>query len=457
MYGIPRCRTGQLGGAAFHCTKCEHSTLTMRSCGNRHCPTCNGLKRRQWRDRLIQWSLDCDYLHVVFTLPHELNDVVAAHQKLLYKLHFRCVGDVLTQTAEREYGCQVGMVEVLHTWGQRLGRHVHIHVVMTAGGLSLDKTQWLPISADDAAMQREVLAAKFRKTYLRRLKTMIKQRKVVWPNADTVLAKIAAKDWVVNVQAPPPKCQGPEAVINYLASYVIGGPISDLRIISDDGKMVTFRFKNYATDQIEYETIPGVEFVRRYLMHILPRGLARVRYKGLFRTIGRAARLLSCQELITAAGLSRKESVATSAARPIGNEHDEDEMEEIEPSDHERRDQPGCSRCGGQMEGNRSDWLPASTTQRLLKTVAAILVALDRSGQSLLIQIQQALVGPALKGRRFFSPYEIQLIESMLLECLEDPRPLMRAVLGKDHRLIREAEESAARPPPESEREIANA
>lgn len=457
MFRIPRCRTGRLGGAAFHCTKCDHSTLTMRSCGNRHCPTCNGLKRRQWRDRLIQWSLDCDYLHVVFTVPHELNEVIAAHQKLLYKLQFRCVGDVLTKTAEREYGCQVGMVEVLHTWGQRLGRHVHIHVVMTAGGLSLDGRQWLPISADDPAMQREVLAEKFRKTYLRRLKTMIKQGKVVWPEADKVLAKVAAKDWVVNVQSPPPKCQGPEAVINYLASYVIGGPISDLRIISDDGKMVTFRFKNYATDKIEYETITGIEFVRRYLLHILPRGMARVRYKGLFLTIGRAARLLSCQKLITAAGLSRKESEATSAARPIGNEHDEDELEVVEAGDVERRDQPGCSRCGGEMRGNRKDWIPPWATRRMLQTVAAILLGLRRDGRSLLIQIQQALLRHPLIRRNLFTPYQIQLIESMLLECLEDPRPLLRSVLGKDHPLIRQAEENAARPPPDSNGETANA
>ena len=159
MTRIPRCRTGRLGGAAFNCTQCDHATLTMRSCGNRHCPTCNALKRRQWRDRLIGWSLDCDYLHVVFTLPHEFNGVIAAHQKILYDLHFRCVSAVLNQTAEKEYGCEIGIVEVLHTWGQRLGSHVHIHNVMTAGGLSHDKKQWIPISAADAGLK----AAKRRK------------------------------------------------------------------------------------------------------------------------------------------------------------------------------------------------------------------------------------------------------------------------------------------------------
>jgi hypothetical protein len=212
---------------------------------------------------------------------------------------------------------------------------------------------------------------------------------------------------VVNVQAPPPKCQGSEAVINYLASYVIGGPISDVRIISDDGKLVTFRFKNYKTDKIEYETIPGEEFVRRYLLHILPRGMARVRYKGLFRTLKRKDRLQECQKLITAAGLSRKESDSTSAARPIGNEHDEDEMEAIEPSAPERSSKPGCDRCAGEMKGNRDNWLSAATTRYMLKAVAAVLVTIDRSGQSVLIQIQKALASRQFKSRWIFSSYQI--------------------------------------------------
>jgi len=168
-------------------------------------------------------------------------------------------------------------------------------------------------------------------------------------------------------------------------------------------------------------------------------------------------RLQECQELITAAGLSRKESDATSAARPIGNEHDEDEMEVIEPSDQARSGKPGCSQCSGEMAGNRENWFSAATTRIMLKAVAAVLVTIDRCGQPILIQIQKALADPDFKSRWIFSPYQIQLIESMLMECIEDPRPLMRSVLGKDHPLIREAEKNAARPPPETEDEAANA
>ncbi len=171
----------------------------------------------------------------------------------------------------------------------------------------------------------------------------------------------------------------------------------------------------------------------------------------------RILRLQECQELITAAGLSRKESDSTSAARPIGNKHDEDEMEAIEPSDQARSGKPDCSLCSGEMAGNRDNWLSAATTRIMLKAVAAVLITIDRSGQSIMIQIQQALVSPAFTGRWIFSPYQIQLIESMLLECMEDPRPLMRSVLGKDHPLIREAEKNAARPLPEPGDEAANA
>jgi hypothetical protein len=141
----------------------------------------------------------------------------------------------------------------------------------------------------------------------------------------------------------------------------------------------------------------------------------------------------------------------------FAHEHDEDEMEEFEPSGWELSSKPECGRCGGQMEGNRQDWIGALTTRQVLSTVASILVGLDRGGQSLLIQIQEALTWYRSDASRCYSSYKIRLIESMLLECIEDPRPLLRSVLGKDHPLIREADRNAARPPPERGDEAANA
>ncbi len=398
-----------------------------------------------WRDRLVEWSLDCDYLHVVFTLPHELNELIRGSPKTMHKLQFRCVTEVLTRIAKEEYGCRVGMVQVLHTWGQRLGLHVHIHIVMTAGGVSLDESEWLPISADDAAMQREVLAAKFRMTYLRRLKTLIKKGKVACEDPDRLFEKISNKDWIVNCEGAPPHCLGGEAVINYLGAYVIGGPIGDGRVIADDGKMVTIRFKNYATGKIEYETMPGVEFARRYAQHILPRNLTRVRYTGLFQAGGRAARLELCQKLIAAAGLAKK-SHGSSAARSLGSEHDEDPVEEPPAEDPGRSLE--CKRCSQRMRTERELWLCGPTTHYMLMAVAEILVGIRRDGESMLIQIYDALLHHPAITQRVFSEQQLMWIVSMLVECIEDPHPLLTSTLGRNHPLIVEARE---RPPPDEE------
>ena len=444
MFFIPRCRTGRLGSAPFTCEGCAESVLRLRSCNDRHCPTCNGHKRKQWRDRLVEWSLDCDYLHIVFTLPHELNELIRAAPKIMHKLFFRCVSEVLKRIARELYGCKVGMVQVLHTWGQRLGCHPHIHIVMTAGGVSLDGTRWLPISANDAAMQRSVLSAKFRQTYLRRLKTLIKQGKVPCANLERLFERVLRKDWMVNCEGAPPHCQGGEAVINYLGAYVIGGPIGDGRVVDDDGVNVTIRFKNYTTDQIEFETMPGVEFARRYAQHILPRNLTRVRYTGLFQAHGRAARLADCQRLIIAAGLAKKSHV-TGEPTLLGEEYDEAPVEEPVIGQGRYLE---CKRCSGRMRTTRDLWLSSQATCIMLRAVAEILTSFRHDGESILMQLVEALSNhPAIK-RRLFNEYQVMLIESMLMECLDDPRPLLTSTLGRNHPLIVAARQ---RPPPSDE------
>ena len=457
MYELAHCRSGQLGAMPFTCEGCGDRQLRLRSCGDRHCPTCNGRKRRQWRKDLVEWSLDCDYLHIVFTLPHELNPVIAANAGILHRLQFRCVTDVLQQTTSREYGCKVGLVEVLHTWGQQLGQHVHIHVVMTAGGLTPKEDRWVPISGDDEVMSREVLAAKFRKTYLRRLKSLVRRGEIDWDEADAVLETVAAKDWVVNVQKPPPHCQGAEAVINYLGSYVIGGPIGDGRIISDIDGMVTFRFQNYATGKVEFSEIPGAEFVRRFALHILPSRMSRLRYSGLFQASGRTARLLKCQRLIDAANLSRGRSQEShSAARLLGEEHDQDHKENAE-EEQPAEDPSRCRQCGDEMKTRKEEWLGDIRTLVLLKIVAEILLGLRRDGESLLMQMITALLAVNSRPGVNLSDTELQLVESMLMECHENPEPLLRGYLGRHHPLLREAAKREARPPPTDESETADA
>lgn len=219
---------------------------------------------------------------------------------------------------------------------------------------------------------------------------------------------MAGKGWVVNVQAPPPKCVGATAVVNYLSSYVIGGPISDRRMISDIDGMVTFGYKNYTTDRMEQATIPGAEFARRFSRHILPQRFGRVRYMGLFQAAGRAERLRTCQRLIEEAGLSRGGETSASAVRLLRHEHDEDEIEQ--PCDDDGERQPGlnvtmCDSCQEKRTTDPEDWLDGRQAMRLLAIVATIYVGLSRAGESMLMQI---LVGagraPGDSGRAMEGP-----------------------------------------------------
>jgi hypothetical protein len=400
----------------------------------------------------------------VTTLPHELNDLVFTNQKLMHSLFFRCVNEVLTRIASQTYGCKIGTVQVLHTWGQRLGLHYHIHVVMTAGGVSFDGTRWIPISASDAAMQPSNIAAMFRETYLRRVTSMLKRGVIQCKNADEMAAtlkKIAKKNWVVNVQPPPPHCHGADAVIHYLSSYVIGGPISDRRIVDDDGTYVTIRFKNYATEQIEFEKMLGTEFATRFSLHILPPFMQRVRYTSLFQPAGRMPRLKHAQELIIAGGFSCCRTPPPGSTADggesilLGEEYDEDEwVEASEPIDEKPNGTLTCVECAGRMRTSRDEWLLPRATVNLLRVVKVLLLLIRRDGESILMQIQRLLIHHPIMTRRYHSAYEIELLESMLLECVVDPRALLRRMLGLNHPLVIAARD---RGPPDEEQGQADA
>ncbi len=383
----------------------------------------------------------------------------------MHKLLFRCVNDVLTRIASQAYGCKIGTVQVLHTWGQRLGLHYHIHVVMTAGGVSFDQTKWIPISAGDAAMQQSSIAAMFRQTYLRRVTSMLKRGVVKCEGTDAMflsLKKIAKKNWVINVQPPPPHCQGAEAVIHYLSSYVIGGPISDRRIVDDDGKFVTIRFKNYTTEQIDFEKILGTEFANRFSNHILPPYMQRVHYTSLFQPAGRVPRLKHAQALIIAGGFACRcnpqppDSTTDGVERLLlGVEYDEDEFVETSEPTHEKPTGPlGCVECKGQMRTSRDEWLSPRATVSLLRVVKVLLLLIRRDGESILIQIQRLLLHHPIMTQRYYSAYEIELLESMLLECVVDPRALLCRMLGLNHPLVVAARDRA---PPDEEQGPADA
>ena len=307
---LTACRTAALGGHTWMCDACGHMRVAYNSCRNRHCPTCGGPRRARWLERLRGDLLPVPYFHVVFTIPHELSRLALANRRALYGLLFQAAGETLKQLAsDREHlGARVGAVMVLHTWGQNLEHHPHLHCVVPGGGLSPGGQQWISSHAT-FFLPVVALSRLFRGKFLAGLKRLHRQGKLkladqLAPLADAKqfaawVNPLYQKDWVVYVQPPVSPRQGPDAVLKYLARYVAGAAISDRRLISHSRGQVTFRVKNYHDGRKrETLTLPGVEFVRRFLLHVLPRGFMRVRYYGLLANTQRATLLPRCRELL---------------------------------------------------------------------------------------------------------------------------------------------------------------
>ena len=328
---LAACRTAALGSHAWICDACGHTRVAHNSCRNRHCPTCGGARRAQWLDRLRQDLLPVPYFHLVFTLPHELSRLAMANRRAVYGLLFQAAWATLRQLSAdvRHLGAQTGAVMVLHTWGQNLEHHPHLHCVVPGGGLSPDGQQWIA-SRQNFFLPVKSLSRLFRGKFLAGLKRLHRQGKLkldgkLLPLFDAHdfaawLTPLYQKEWVVYVQPPLSPQQGPEAVLKYLARYVAGAAISDARLISHERGQVTFRVKNYRLDRKrETLSLSGTEFVRRFLLHVLPRGFMRVRYYGLLANRHRATRLARCRELLGVTPPARDES-----AQPSVGEGDKD-------------------------------------------------------------------------------------------------------------------------------------
>jgi hypothetical protein len=338
---LTTCRTAALGGHTWMCDACGHTRVAYNSCRNRHCPTCGGPRRARWLERLRSDLLPVPYFHLVFTIPHELSRLALANRRAVYGLLFQAAGDTLRQLAAdpEHLGARVGAVMVLHTWGQNLEHHPHLHCVVPGGGLSPDGQQWI---ASHATFFLPVVALSrlFRGKFLAGLKRLHRQGKLkladkLLPLFDAQdfaawLQPLYQKDWVVYVQPPVSPRQGPDAVLKYLARYVAGAAISDTRLISHTRGQVTFRVKNYRQGRKrETLTLPGVEFVRRFLLHVLPRGFMRVRYYGLLANTQRAILLPRCRERL---------GVPLSVEPPDANTANQDQLTE---ANHAR-----CPACG---------------------------------------------------------------------------------------------------------------
>jgi hypothetical protein len=305
---IQICRTAALGGQARRCLGCGHVEVHYRSCGNRNCPRCGAGKRAAWLEREAELLLPVPYHHVVFTLPAQLHDLTLGQPRLIYDLLFQSASATIREVAAdpKYLGAQVGLLLTLHTWGQNLHLHPHVHGLVTAGGLSCDASGHLDAEPEWRSCRPgfflpvRVLSRVFRGKFVAGLRAAYARgERAGFVDATAFerwCAKLYEHDWVVYAQPPAP---GPEVVLKYLARYVCRIALSESRLVSLENGRVTFMVKDYAEGGKQRELPLCVdEFLRRWTQHVLPRGFVAARHYGLLANRGRENKLAFCRRLL---------------------------------------------------------------------------------------------------------------------------------------------------------------
>jgi hypothetical protein len=325
---LSACRTAALGGRLERCSACGRQEYWYNSCRNRHCPRCQAGSRAAWLGREAGYLLPVEYHHLIFTLPAALGELSAAHPRLVYGLLFEAASAAVQQlAADPKYlGAQVGLVALLHTWGQTLSLHPHLHVLATGGGLSCnhqgvidDRPCWRSSRAGFFLPVR-VLCRLFRGKFLTGLaqaqaqgQLRLRAGQVPFPR---LLAELYRQDWVVYSQPP---CAGAEVVLKYLARYVHRVAISNSRLVRASAFEVTFRYKDYRHQGRHKEmTLSIEEFGRRFLQHVLPLGFVRIRHYGLLANRGRAEKLQLCRRLLLVKPAQEAAPAAAPAELSVG-------------------------------------------------------------------------------------------------------------------------------------------
>ena len=337
MSAIENCRTAALGGHVEGCDDCGHLRIAYNSCRNRHCPKCQGAAARTWLAEREADLLPVGYFHVVFTLPTEVADIAWQNKAVVYDLLFRAASETMMRIAAdpRHLGARIGITAVLHTWGSAMTHHPHVHMIVPGGGISPDGMRWIASRAGFLLPVR-VLGKVFRRLFLSRLLELHHAGRLASFGAQAALAdrrtfahhlaSLRKKRWVVYAKPP---FAGPAAVLAYLARYTHRVAISNRRLIAFDAASVTFRYKDYrrsGSERQQVMTLNTHEFMRRFLLHVLPRGFHRIRHYGLLASSTRKANIARARELLAVAP----------PAEPA---------EPVEPSDP----LPPCPCCGGRM------------------------------------------------------------------------------------------------------------
>jgi len=337
MSAIEQCRTTALGGHVEACEDCGEWRIAYNSCRNRHCPKCQGAAARTWLAEREADLLPVGYFHVVFTLPAEVADIAFQNKALVYDLLFKAASETMLTTAAdpRHLGVRIGITAVLHTWGSAMTHHPHVHMIVPGGGIAPGGTRWVS-SRPAFLLPVPVLGKLFRRLFLTRLIALHEAGRLAFFGSIAHLtdhraflhhlAPVRKKRWVVYAKAP---FAGPEAVLAYLSRYTHRVAISNSRLIAFDKSGVTFRYKDYRrnrADRQQVMTLATDEFIRRFLLHVLPRGFHRIRHYGLLAGSARKASIALARKLLDVAAPPDKDIPAQ--------------------SDNFR---PSCPCCGGRM------------------------------------------------------------------------------------------------------------
>jgi len=309
MSAIERCRTAALGGHVLRCEECSHTAISYNSCRNRHCPKCQGAAAKEWLAAREAELLPVPYFHVVFSLPAPIADIAYQNKAAIYDLLFKASSDTMLIIAAdpKHLGARIGILSVLHTWGSALNHHPHVHMIVPGGGFSLDGKRWV-CCRPRYLFPVELLSCLFRRLLLDKLAAAHaagelqffgKHAKLADGKAFAAYLRLRDSDWVVYCKDP---FGGPEEVLRYLARYTHRVAISNRRLIAFDDNGVTFKWKDYRLEgpaRYKVMTLATDEFIRRFLMHVLPAGFHRIRYYGLLASGQRAENIARARKLLT--------------------------------------------------------------------------------------------------------------------------------------------------------------
>ena len=341
MSAIESCRTAALGGHVARCENCSHTIIAYNSCRNRHCPKCQGAAAREWLAEREAELLPVPYYHVVFTLPAQIADIAYQNKAVIYDLLFKASSQtMLTIAADpKRLGARIGVLSVLHTWGSALTHHPHVHMIVPGGGISRDGSKWVACRPR-YLLPVPVLSQLFRRLFLEKLVAAHRTGELQFfgnhaPLTDrqafaAFLAPLRNSKWVVYCKHP---FGGPKQVLRYLARYTHRVAISNRRLVAYDDKGVTFKWKDYRAEgheRYKLMTLTNHEFIRRFLIHVLPGGFHRIRHYGLFANGSRADNIARARELLAVPTPKTDRAAASNASEPSALAHP-------------------CPCCGGRM------------------------------------------------------------------------------------------------------------